>query len=342
MGNILVMRFSSLGDIVLLSFVFEKIKKETSHKKVYFLTHERFAHVLKGNPYIDEILFLPNSIRKSRKQQKDFLYNLKAYKFETIYDFHNSFRSRWFRKKLCTKQTSIFVLYKYYFSRFLLTRLHIKKKVTWLHQREKYNQVLQQAGLSNKLLPSSLFPSTQDQKELSKKIPPSWRFQKVIAISAGSAWALKKWPLSYFIELVYMLLKAGFRIVLLGAEGESEAEQIEKKVNSPLLLNLSGKLSVLQTALVVKKCRFVIGNDSAIVHIGEAMSTPAIAIMGPTSQELGFSPFLPESMVAEDFQYQCRPCTTTGKGKCRHNNWEAACLQKVFPLKIYQMVVSIL
>lgn len=340
--NILVMRFSSLGDIVLLSFVFEKIKKQSSQNKIYFLTHERFAHVLEGNPYIDKILFLPNNIRKNRKKQKDFLYNLKKYKFKTIYDFHNSFRSRWFRKKLRLKQTAVFILQKYYFSRFLLTRLHIKKKITWLHQREKYNQVLQQSGLSNKLLPSSLYPSAQDQKELSKKIPSSWRFQKAIAIAAGSAWALKKWPLYFFIDLVRMFTATGFRIILLGAANEKEAEQIEKKVNSPLLLNLSGKLTVLQTALVLKKCRIAIGNDSAIIHIAEAMSTPAIAIMGPTSQELGFSPFLPESMVAEDFYYPCRPCTTTGKGKCRHNNGEAACLQKVFPVKIYQMVTNIL
>lgn len=347
MENILIIRFSSLGDIVLLSSIFEKIKKERPHCKIVFLTHERFSSVLQGNPFIDEIISFPDTARKNRKEEKLFFLSLVQKNFTLVFDMHSSLRSQLLSKKIKahnkkTNKAEVFALKKYYFSRYLLTHIHVylnfRSNFSWQHQRDKYNQVLQAAGFYTPMLPTALYPTNEDEKKIKDLLPSARWLNKAIAISPGAAWPLKQWPIYYYIELTHILVENGYHVVLLGAATEHESEEIFTHVHSSSVLNLCGKLTILQTAALLKRSRLTVGNDSAIIHISEAMGTPAIAIMGPTSQELGFSPYLEKSLVAQDFSYSCRPCTKTGKGKCRFSKTSAACLHKVFPVGIYQMI----
>lgn len=357
MKKILLIRFSSLGDIVLLSPAFAKLKQEYKNEdtEIVFLTHARFASLLQNDPSIDKVLAFPEQARKSRRAEKEFFKNLIKENFSLVLDMHGSMRSRLLCRRLAKGGSKTFQVKKYYWQRYFLVRWHKKITSHWPSARDKYNEVLEQAAFKSPWGESRLYTTKDDQKKAEELFPAHWNFNKTVAVAPAAAWPLKQWPPQYFFELITRLLENKYYVVILGARGESQCDTIYEQVlsyqkdiqkNKGLasvnLLNLRGQTSVLQVACILEKSLLLVGNDSSHIHIAEAMQTTALALMGPTSPILGFAPYRAESRVAQENSFACRPCTRTGKGKCCYQKGEALCLQKLSVEKVWDIVTEIL
>tara|TARA_E500000331_G_C17043431_1_gene620648 strand:- start:176 stop:691 length:516 start_codon:yes stop_codon:yes gene_type:complete len=154
--------------------------------------------------------------------------------------------------------------------------------------------------------------------------------KKYIAIGASASYPLKRWPLQYFKEIISILIKQDFPVLLVGGANEQENTNLEHYFSGSVT-NASGKFTTLESAELLRHARIVLTNDTSISHIAEAMQTPAIVIFGATVKEFGYTPFLNESTIVEtNEKLSCRPCSSDGRGRCR-NPEKLRCLTSITP-----------
>lgn len=168
------------------------------------------------------------------------------------------------------------------------------------------------------------------QDELNRIIPNFWpgmgeRYPEIFKIFnsqspvalifPGSVWATKRWTEEGFIKAANELKNRGYQIVIMGGPGEEElAQNISKKIN--IHLDLTGKTTIVESALIVLKAQLVIANDSASAHLASIADTAVVSIFGPTIIEFGFRPWGKNIFVVENKELNCRPCGKHGHKKC--------------------------
>ena len=106
------------------------------------------------------------------------------------------------------------------------------------------------------------------------------------------------------------------------------------------IVNLSGKLKLLETAALISGASLVLANDSGIMHMATAVNTPVVAIYGSTVRELGFFPFRAESQVIENNKVKCRPCSHIGKKHCPKKHFK--CMRDIQPEHVFKTISSYL
>lgn len=139
--------------------------------------------------------------------------------------------------------------------------------------------------------------------------------KSTIMIFPGSVWATKKWPASGYLQLAKGLVQQGYHILWMGGSGE-EALAADLAQRLPGSVSLAGQTSVLQSCLMMTKCRLVVCNDSASSHMAAASQTPVISIFGPTVLEFGYRPWTSEAYIIEREGLACRPCGKHGSAEC--------------------------
>lgn len=137
-----------------------------------------------------------------------------------------------------------------------------------------------------------------------------------IALAPGSVWATKKWGDKKFAELAKLLLKEDVKIAVIGGPAEREAGAAIRRSDPERVIDLTGKTTLAQAAGVIAKCRLLIGNDSAPIHLATAVGTPSVVVYGPTVKEFGFAPPAHMSKIVEAEGLWCRPCTPHGSDVC--------------------------
>ena len=341
--RILVVRFSSLGDIILLTPIFREIKNIFPNATIDFLTASTFAGICQNNPHIDQIIQLD---RKKGNEDFSRIRKLcKANRYDLIFDAHQSLRSRLLLTNLhgpfYRYRSGIYCIDKRSFKRniLLLTGINFLKNA--VAQREAYCLLLNSFSELEQLVTNTeLFPGELEiqrvQEIFSKEQLAS---ENLVAIGPGSSFPGKSWPKEYYLELTKLLQNEGYQVVILGSPGEIEPKFIyDRSRQKPL--NLAGELSILESAEILRHCRLTISNDSAIVHMSEAMATPAISIFGPTVKEFGYSPYLKDSQRIE-ISLKCRPCSRNGKGECKIRI-KRQCLRDISVNKVMDSALQIL
>ena len=342
-GRILVIRFSSLGDIILLSPLFREAKKIFPKARVDFLTSTTFSSICANNNNINEIIQFDRSVGGGELARIRQL--CVSNRYDLILDAHQSLRSRllltWLRGPFYRYHRGVACIDKRSLKRNLLLRTGINLLKNAVTQREAYCQLLSRfTQLQQMDTSTELFPGPAEQIRIKELIS---RYQmgdkNTIAIGSGSSFQGKSWPKEYYLELSEMLQNRGFAVVLLGSAGNTEPKFIfENSLKKPL--NLSGDLSILESAELLKYCKLSISNDTAVAHMAEAMGTPAISIFGPTTKEFGYSPYLKESKRLE-LPLKCRPCSRNGSGECK-NRIERQCLRDIPVKTVLESALQIL
>jgi len=331
--KILIIRFSSLGDLILTTPFYRELKKQEPKAELHLVTSTSFSALLKGNPHLHRIYELDR--REGKPAFAALLKELKGQDWDLVFDLHQSLRSRLLLGKLFgwayRLRPYIHCMDKRGLKRWMLLSFKINWMKGFQSQRENYLTLLQAAYPSAKLKNhTELFPDSDAKQKIKTILTETCPNEKpLIALGAGASFPLKRWPKEYFLQLGHSLLEKGYQPILMGGEGEEESEWIAEKGEGKFI-DMTGQLSYLETAALLEKCQLAISNDSAIVHFSEAMKTPALAIFGPTVKEFGFGPFLKQSLLMERDQLSCRPCSRNGKGKCS-NGETLACLQDILP-----------
>jgi heptosyltransferase-2 len=341
--RILVIRFSSLGDIILLTPLFRETKKRFAAAKLDFLTSTTFSSVCQGNPHLDSIVALDR--KKGRSELAKIATIIKRSDYDLILDAHCSLRSRFL---LCLVfgplywlNPAIKSINKRSWKRNLLLVTKVNLFHTTVTQRAAYCRLLDSVSSDRVYsLTTELFPGCDEHKRV-QTILHDFKLEgkTLVALGPGASFPGKCWPKESFLKLADKLRAAGYSIVLFGGEKDTEPAWIVQN-SEQSLVNVSGKLSFLQTAAFLQKCAVTISNDSAIVHFSEAVGTPAISIFGPTVKEFGYGPFLKQSKLI-DIRLPCRPCSRNGSGKCR-NPIERQCLIEITVESVFKEALIIL
>ncbi len=185
-----------------------------------------------------------------------------------------------------------------------------------VHEIERNLSLLSGVGIEppwERVLPE-LFPSQDDARVVDSAIS-GFSGNSLIGIAPGTVWNTKRWP--RFTELVEKLVKDDHSIVLIGGkDDELLCGNISRSVASPRVLSAAGMLTMLQSAELLRRCRLLICNDSAPMHMAVAMRTPVVSIFGATVPGFGFFPYGKRDVVVETKGLPCRPCAIHGGDEC--------------------------
>ncbi len=309
--KILILRFSSIGDIVLTSPVMRCIKTQFPDYTVHYATKKQNESLLQYNPYIDKLHLLDNDFN-------DFCRTLKAEKFDMILDLHHNLRTLRIWSRLMVKRHT---LDKLNWEKWLMVRFKINI-LPYMHIVDRYLDTAVELGVKN------------DGKGLDFFINPNENIHqfplpgKYVVYAIGGQYFTKKLPFNKQLELFKTIHEP---IVLIG--GKEDMEQGEKlAAESHQIMNYCGQLSIHQSALVMQGADKVYTHDTGMMHIAAALQKPIISFWGNTIPEFGMTPYYgdtsansrpfvdgPEShksVIREVQDLDCRPCTKIGFDKC--------------------------
>lgn len=138
----------------------------------------------------------------------------------------------------------------------------------------------------------------------------------MIAVAPGSVWATKRWPQASYAVLVRQLVAKGYVVVLVGGAADAPLCSAIGETVAANVVNAAGKLSLMESAALLRRCRALVTNDTAPQHLAVAVGTPVVAIFGPTVPAFGFAPAGPHDVVVEVHDVACRPCAIHGGPRC--------------------------
>ena len=305
MQRILVIRFSSLGDIVLSTSPLRTIRNSNPHAKITFLTLTTYAPILECHPDIDRLL----TIEKNWSLRR--LWNFSKYiadkNFDLIYDLHNSIRSNLVillsrsivrqLKKPRLKRAALFYFHKNYFDKSFSTLRMYHDHLGDIDHKDN--------------LPSTTLILTEHEKNSGIEFLKSRGIddEYFVAVPA-SAWLQKQWSSKKYAELFDRL---NLPVVMPGLSSDTICDRIEEM--SKNTLNLAGETSLRVAMAVIYNARHVLGSDTGLVHMAEALGKNATMILGPTSKETGGGLYRQESNLIES-DIWCRPCSQNGSFPC--------------------------
>ncbi|MGC6429086.1 MAG: glycosyltransferase family 9 protein [Flavobacteriales bacterium] len=290
--KILIIRLSSIGDIVLTSPVVRCLKKQ-SNAEIHFLTNNQHTKLLHPNPYIDHVHSYPNDLEKLDKLP-----------FDWLIDLHHNLRTfrlkrRW---KVANKSFE-----KLNIEKFLLTKFKYNCLPN-IHIVDRYLKTVEHLGIVNDNKGLDFFIPKET------KLPSKFVFDQFVAIVIGGTHATKVLPTNKLIELCNSIV--GNFVLIGGPDDTQRGNMIINEVGRGV--NACGTLSIFQSALLVKNAEKVITHDTGMMHIAAAYQKNIISVWGNTVPDFGMYPYMAgsESKQVEVENLPCRPCSKIGYDKC--------------------------
>ena len=347
-AKILVIRFSSVGDIILTTPVFRYLRRVKPGAEIHFLTRSEFAGLLANNPSVDKIIAFNT---KEGFQGLRLLKNkIKSENYDEIFDLHGSLRSRYISllsgcgnvKRIKKNQLKRFLLIKFRINLYHWSPGSDGSLARPLSAVEKYliscgYKITENQNYEDLRL--DLFPSGQDLKNSDTFWKKFSGNAPRILMAPGARHFTKRWPPEYYAELAALLYKK-FRFKTAFAGGPDEVETVQEiiRIADPpgkFTVNLAGRLSLTETSAVIARSSLFISNDSGLMHMAAASQRHQICIFGSTVRELGFFPINPRSRIIET-ELKCRPCSHIGRKTCPKNHLN--CLRKIKPIMVLQEI----
>jgi len=299
----LVIRFSSIGDIVLTSPVVRCIKRQIPGAIVHYLTKVEHEEILEGSPFIDKVYTIGGN-----RDLHQAIRELKQEKYDFVIDLHHNVRSAQVKRQLRVKSASF---PKLNVKKFLYTNFKINKLPQNLHVVDRYFEAVKKIGVENDELGLDYHIPKKDVLDVHRfGIKPNY-----IAFSIAAKFATKRLPADLIVDLIKLINKP---VVLLGGLADvRDASLIQKAC--PGIANVCGELYLSKTASVIQQSVGVISFDTGLMHIAAALEKPLVTIWGNTVKDFGMYPYMPgqEHLFSiHEVNLKCRPCSKIGYKKC--------------------------
>ena len=317
--KILIVRFSSIGDIVQSTSPLKTIRKVFPDSQITFITLSEYAPLLEMHPDIDFLI----SIKRNQSFNKllELRRYLKLKKFNFIYDLHNSIRSNIITYKISEK---IYRIKKPRLLRSFLFFLHVNKfEKTFSSLRNFHNNIGEIWNKNDRIPPTNIKISIFEKEKAIKYINYKGINSDFVAIIPGAAWRQKQWSIKNYITV---LNKINLPAVLIGSKKDVICNKIAHGYTKAV--NLAGQTDIRLAVSIIANAYKVVGSDTGLVHAAEALGKNVIMIMGPTSKETGGGVIRKKSIVIEKDIF-CRPCSQNGKFPCYRSNQE--CMDSILP-----------
>ena len=314
----LVIRFRSIGDIVLTTPVVRCLKQQMPDAEIHYLTKFSFHKVIASNPYIDKFFYL----------QDDWdliVHELKEENYDYIIDLHHNLRTLKLKKELKVKS---FAFNKLNIEKWLLTNLKINR-LPDVHIVDRYMDTLKTFGIKNDGKGLDYF--IPKDEEIKQQDLPHSHSVGYIGLVIGAAHATKKLPVHQLKELC---LSLDHPIVLLGGPEDKIIADEVASVDNIKIYNACGKFSINESADLVLKAKLIITHDTGLMHIAAAFKKPVISIWGNTVPDFGMEAYYGSNNQIPNSKFQitnlrCRPCSKIGYERCPKKHFKCMELQDV-------------
>jgi ADP-heptose:LPS heptosyltransferase len=309
--KILVIRFSSIGDIVLTTPVIRCLKQQLPGAEIHFATKKQYVSVLEANPYISKIHVFEDKKLPTHVQQ------LSDEKFDLLIDLHNNLRSFLIRSNLNIENRRF---NKINFQKWLMVNFKINI-LPEKHIVDRYLECVKDHGVINDGKGLDHFIPQKDLVDITS-LPPQFK-NGYYAFVIGAMHFTKKLPLEKAIALCAELSKP---IVLIGGKEDIEKGEKIAASNPNKIFNACGKFNINQSASIIEQSLLVIAHDTGMMHIAAALKKDIISIWGNTIPEFGMYPYFGNNndlksqrnyhKIMEVTSLSCRPCSKIGFDAC--------------------------
>lgn len=332
--KILIIRLSSIGDIILTTPFIRWVRISYPAARIDFIIKKEFAELIRENPHLDRIYEL--DIENDREDMNRIRAQLIKEGYDYIFDLHNNLRSRYLRRGLKAKRVR--KIKKNKLVQQALVHFKINKYKEILPIAERYYRVAEKDGVQKDNLGAEIYWRNQTENSIKpflnrKQLYPNERY---FTVGPGAGFFTKQWPVEYFEELGKEILKYHYPLKMVIVGGPGDVSAAKKLCFSRRVINLTGRLNLLQTAMVISKSEFLIANDSGLMHMATAVNTPVVGIFGSTVKEFGFFPYVSESLIVENKLLNCRPCSHIGRNECPKGHFK--CMLDIKPEMVYQQM----
>ncbi len=330
MRSILVIRLSSLGDIILATPIVRRLQRSYPSARIDVAVSERFAGVWNNNPRVHSVWRVPEavSIEESDTWKLEAIESLATVsegKYDLVVDLQNSMKSRALRKGLGRE--------------YACAPKHRLEKLAlvWLKKRpsritpivERYEKPLSHLPMAQDTDPCELWLPEESAQGWYPDQRPRASGELRIALAPGAYHATKRWPAARFAALARMLHEeCCAAVVLVGGPGDSELCTAVAIAAGVPVERADGAKTVEETVRVLDRCSVLVSNDSAVMHMAAARRVPVVAIFGSTVRELGFAPYAAPHIVVEA-DVSCRPCSHIGRATCPRSHF--SCMMNIEP-----------
>ncbi|KAA3439412.1 glycosyltransferase family 9 protein [Rufibacter hautae] len=326
MKKILIIRFSSIGDIVLTTPVIRCVKEQVPGAEVHFCTKAAFRNIISSNPYVDKVFCLENSL-------KELLLQLKAERYDLILDLHNNLRTRVLKSRLGRPARSFD---KLNYQKWLLVKFKINRMPD-VHIVDRYLATAAPLGVHNDGKGLDYFIPEKDEVDLST-LPESHQ-KGYYALAIGAQHYTKRLPVDRLIELCE---KINGPVVLLGGKEDmpiarmmevffsSEpyfSREFPRPENRTVIYNACGKYNLNGSASLVRQAQAVFSHDTGLMHIAAAFQKKIYSIWGNTVPAFGMYPYTQDFETMEVKNLYCRPCSKIGYSKCPEGHFR--CMREI-------------
>ncbi len=325
-NKILVIQTAFLGDAILTTPLLRELKVLFPDSIIDILCIPQTKIIFETNPNIRKILLfdkrklfrkiisIPKVILKIRKEKYDLAISIQSSLTSSLFMVWGKIENRigFSRQKFLT-----------------IPIPHTKG----LHKIQKILRLLEPFTDYTKIPMQTEIFFTDSELEKVRNLLHKKEKKKYIGIAPGSIWFTKRWFKEYFTELIAYLEKTEVEICLIG--GKDDIDLCEEIKSNGKALNFAGKLNIRESAALISEMDLMLTNDSAPLHIANAVKTDVFAIFGPTVKRLGFYPYRKKDKIIE-VNFDCRPCGTHGGKKCPlgHHN----CMRLITPEYVFYLI----
>ena len=314
--KILIIRFSSIGDIVLTTPVIRCVKQQLAGAQVHFIAKKQFAGILESNPYLDKIYSIEQKISEVGKE-------LKKENYDFVVDLHHNLRSAQI-KSLLGKRSGSFQ--KLNLQKWLMVNLKINK-LPGSHIVDRYFDTVKALGIQNDGKGLDYFIPKKDEVDV-KTLPVEFQ-NGYIGFVIGAKHFTKQLPAE---KIASICKKLDQPVILLGGKEDfAKGEIIQSQLTGHKAYNACGKYNLNQSASLVRQAKKIITHDTGLMHIAAAFKKEIVSVWGNTIPEFGMAPYYGKSQISSlKSQVQnlsCRPCSKIGFPKCPKGHFK--CMNEI-------------
>lgn len=317
--KVLVIRFSSIGDIVLTTPVIRCLKQQLPDVTVHYLTKKSFRGLVDTNPYVDKVHVLGDD-------WEGMIAELQAEQFDLVVDLHKNLRT--LRVKRALKKVKSVSFPKLNIEKWLLTSFLKINRLPKEHIVDRYLQTIAHLGVRNDGRGLDYFIPEQDEVDAGD-LPMSHQ-AGYIGVVIGAALNTKKLPVEKLKELCRLINRP---VVLLGGPEDREDGDEIAAVDRVKIYNACGKFKLNESACLVRNAKLIVTHDTGLMHIAAAFKKPVVSVWGNTVPDFGMTPYYGDAKVASRlFEVEglsCRPCSKIGYKKCPRGHFKCMNLQNI-------------
>lgn len=307
MERVLVIRFGSLGDVVIASAVVEALHRMKERPGIVFLTKKRYAALFEGDSRLDRV------VGTDKGDTPGAIVRAAGTEFDAVIDLHGTLRSR---------IVSVLV------SAPVKTRVRkhalARRLMVWSRNRFRrrfdvlgsHMDTLRSLGVEGRVLPR-LLPGPEALENADRLIAPFRKGSgRLIGIAPGSRHATKRWDARSWARLAILLAARGDVPLILGDDGDRAFAEEVRGLAETDIPSIAGEADLRTTVGVIAWLDCLVSNDSGPMHVAGALDTPFAAVFGPTHPDLGFAPGYPFGSILHA-GLSCSPCGIHGEHPCR-------------------------